>query len=101
MNEAELKDLAKSMGLKKVDNAEKDDLVYQIIDQQAIDASKNAPEEPKRRRGRAKKEATETAAKETKETKETETKKKTTKSSDDKSKKSKAEEPKQEETQAQ
>lgn len=98
MNEAELKDLAKSMGLKKVDNAEKDDLVYQIIDQQAIDASKNAPEEPKRRRGRAKKEATETAAKETKEK---ETKKKTTKSSDDKSKKSKAEEPKQEETQAQ
>ena len=98
MNEAELKDLAKSMGLKKVDNAEKDDLVYQIIDQQAIDASKNAPEEPKRRRGRAKKEATETAAKETKEK---ETKKKTTKSSDDKSKKSKAEEPQQEETQLQ
>ena len=43
MNEAELKDLAKSMGLKKVDNADKDDLVYQIIDQQAIEASKNAP----------------------------------------------------------
>ena len=60
MNEAELKDLAKSMGLKKVDNADKDDLVYQIIDQQAIEASKNAPEQPKRRRGRAKKDATDT-----------------------------------------
>lgn len=58
MSEAELKDLAKSMGLKKVDNADKDDLVYQIIDQQAIDASKNAPEQPKRKRGRAKKEVT-------------------------------------------
>ncbi|MDY6412025.1 MAG: transcription termination factor Rho [Bacteroidales bacterium] len=62
MNEAELKDLAKSMGLKKVDNADKDDLVYQIIDQQAIEASKNAPEQPKRRRGRAKKDATDTAS---------------------------------------
>lgn len=57
MNEAELKDLAKSMGLKKVDSMPKDDLVYLIIDQQAIDASKNAPEEPKRKRGRAKKES--------------------------------------------
>lgn len=61
MNEAELRDLAKSMGLKKVDNTDKDNLVYQIIDQQAIDASKNAPEQPKRRRGRAKKEVADNA----------------------------------------
>ena len=77
MSEAELKDLAKSMGMKKVDNTEKDDLVYHIIDQQAIDASKNAPEEPKRRRGRAKKDnadSTGAAATENKE----KTKKKTT-----------------------
>lgn len=85
MNEAELKSLAKSMGLKKVDNTDKDDLVYQIIDQQAIDASKNAPEQPKRRRGRAKKETNEsnevtpdTEAKE-KKTKKTSSKAKATK----------------------
>ena len=61
MNEAELKDLAKSMGLKKVNSASKDDLVYQIIDQQAIDAASNAPEQPKRRRSRTKKETNATA----------------------------------------
>ena len=69
MNEAELKDLAKSMGLKKVDNLDKDDLVYQIIDQQAIDASKNPEETTKRRRSRAKKDdsTAETTTKEKKE----------------------------------
>ena len=61
MNEAELKDLAKTMGLKKVNNADKDNLIYQIIDQQAIDASINTPEAPKRRRGRTKKESSDTA----------------------------------------
>jgi transcription termination factor Rho len=96
MNEAELKDLAKSMGLKKVDNADKDDLVYQIIDQQAIDAAKNAPEEPKRRRGRAKKETSEESAQDGKMK---EKKKRTAKSKDDKSKQNdtKAEESKPEE----
>ena len=54
MTNAELKDLAKSMGIKKVNNTPKEDLVYQIIDQQAIEASKNAPDEQKKRRGRAK-----------------------------------------------
>ena len=57
MSEAKLKDLAKSMGLKKIESAPKDDLIYQIIDQQAIDAASNDPEPPKRRRGRAKKES--------------------------------------------
>ena len=60
MTNAELKDLAKSMGIKKVNSTPKEDLVYQIIDQQAIDASKNAPEESKKRRGRAKKAANDT-----------------------------------------
>ena len=60
MTNAELKDLAKSMGIKKVNSTPKEDLVYQIIDQQAIDASMNAPEEPKKRRGRAKKTANDT-----------------------------------------
>ena len=50
MNEAELKDLAKSMGLKKVNSASKDDLVYQIIEQQAIYAASNAPEQPKKQK---------------------------------------------------
>ena len=86
MNEAELKDLAKSMGLKKVDSMPKDDLIYQIIDQQAIDAANNAPEAPKRRRGRTKKETKDEAQQES-DTKEK--KKKTTKSSEDKPKKTK------------
>ncbi|MBR5086312.1 MAG: transcription termination factor Rho [Muribaculaceae bacterium] len=75
MNEAELKDLAKSMGLKKVNSASKDDLVYQIIDQQAIDAASNAPEQPKRRRSRTKKE--------TKATTETQKTRKTKEKNDD------------------
>jgi len=57
MNEADLRSLASSMGLKKVDNFEKDDLVYQILDQQAIDESKN-PQSNSKRRGRSKKDET-------------------------------------------
>ena len=76
MSEAELKDLAKSMGLKKVSNAAKDDLVYQIIDQQAIEAATNATEPAKRKRSKTKKEpktaadATEASTQKTKKTKE-------------------------------
>lgn len=61
MTNAELKDLAKSMGIKKVNTTPKEDLVYQILDHQAIDASQNAPEEPKKRKGRAKKDNNDTA----------------------------------------
>lgn len=86
MNEAELKDLAKSMGLKKVNNVDKDDLIYQIIDQQAIDASINSPEAPKRRRGRTKKESSDTTKTEVKEKKE----KKSSKSGEESSKKAKS-----------
>ena len=74
MTNAELKDLAKSMGIKKVNSTPKEDLVYQIIDQQAIDASKNAPEEPKKRRTRAKKNTNDTS--ETQSTNEKDNKKK-------------------------
>ncbi len=86
MNEAELKDLAKTMGLKKVNNADKDSLIYQIIDQQAIDASINTPEAPKRRRGRTKKESSDTAKTVVEEKKE----KKSSKSTDASSKKTKS-----------
>ena len=85
MNEAELKDLAKSMGLKKVDSMPKDDLVYQIIDQQAIDASKT-PEPAKKRRGRAKKDANDDTPQQSKEK---DNKKKSAKNADDKPKKAK------------
>ena len=49
-----LRDLAKSMGIKKVDSAERMDLVFQVLDQQAIaQAMNNADEKPRRKRGRA------------------------------------------------
>lgn len=58
MNESQLRDLAKSMGLKKVDSVQKDDLIYFIIDQQAIDAANSAPPETsKRRRTKTKKDS--------------------------------------------
>ena len=66
MNEAELRDLAKSMGLKKVASVPKDDVIYFIIDQQAIDAAQNAPDPSKRRRGKAKKEAADSSPQEPK-----------------------------------
>ena len=57
MAEAELKDLAKSMGLKKIDSTDKDDLVFQILDQQAIQEAANAPKAaPKKKPARPKKE---------------------------------------------
>ena len=35
MNENELVDIAKSMGLKKIDPSKKQELIYRIIDEQA------------------------------------------------------------------
>jgi len=54
MPDAQLRDVAKSMGLKKVDSADRDDLVYGILDQQAISGSANATEAQAspRKRGR-------------------------------------------------
>ena len=47
-----LRSLAKSMGIKKTDSAERMDLVFQVLDQQAIAESMNGEEKPKRKRGR-------------------------------------------------
>lgn len=48
-SESELKAIAGSMGMKKIDAAQKDDLIYRILDQQAIDMAATATE--KKRRG--------------------------------------------------
>ncbi len=42
MADNELKSIAESMGLKKIDLSQRDDLVYSILDQQAIDHAANA-----------------------------------------------------------
>lgn len=54
MSEDQLKELAKSMGLKKVDSTPHDELVFHILDQQAIDGS-NEPKAPAAKRTRQKK----------------------------------------------
>ena len=52
MNQSELKAIAESMGISKIDDLSQDDLIYTILDQQAIDSSKasaaNMPERKKR-----------------------------------------------------
>ena len=50
MSDDQLRELAKSMGIKRVDSAGHDDLVYQVLDQQAIVEAANAPEPTSRRR---------------------------------------------------
>jgi len=52
MTDEALKNLAEGMGLKKVNPSKREELIYRILDQQAIKFSENAPEEPPRRRGR-------------------------------------------------
>ena len=66
MNEADLKSIAESMGLKKVDSIEKDDLIYKILDQQAINVATSTASEKKRRPAKepkAKKEKTQSTEK--------------------------------------
>ena len=53
MSESDLKSLAKSMGIKKVESIDKEDLVFQVLDQQAIIDAANAPDKPKRKRTRS------------------------------------------------
>lgn len=48
MSESELKTIAESMGMKKVDPTKKDELIYRILDQQAIDMAANASEKKRR-----------------------------------------------------
>ena len=52
MNEDQLRELAKSMGIKRVDSASQEDLVFQVLDHQAETEAANAPEPGKRRRER-------------------------------------------------
>ena len=52
MSDGQLRELAKSMGLKRVDSADHDDLVYQVLDHQAETEAANAPEQGRRRRER-------------------------------------------------
>lgn len=49
MTEAELKSIAESMGIKKVDSLQQEDLVYKILDQQASDFAATSSVEKKRK----------------------------------------------------
>ncbi len=49
MDEIQLKNIAESMGIKKVDALQQEDLVYKILDQQAIDLAAASTVEKKRR----------------------------------------------------
>ena len=52
MSDAQLRELAKSMGIKRVDSIDYDDLVYQVLDHQAETEAANTPEPTRRRRER-------------------------------------------------
>jgi len=52
MSDDQLRELAKSMGIKKVDSAEHNALVFDVLDHQAETEAANAPEPAKRRRER-------------------------------------------------
>lgn len=52
MSDDEIKNIAESMGIKKVNPANREDNIYKILDQQAINLAANAPEEAPRKRGR-------------------------------------------------
>ena len=64
MSDSQLRDIARSMGLKKVDATDSEALIYQVLDQQASEAAKTPEPAPKRKRGR--KAATEAKATEVK-----------------------------------
>ncbi len=53
MPDAELKAVAESMGIKKIDLSKKEDVVYSILDQQAIDRAASSAADGKRRNDRA------------------------------------------------
>ena len=57
MSDEQLRELAKSMGVKHVDVIEHDSLVYEVLDHQAETEAANAPEPGKRRRERIRKPA--------------------------------------------
>ncbi len=49
MNDSDLKGVAESMGLKKIDMTQKENLIYRILDQQALNMSSDNSAEKKRR----------------------------------------------------
>jgi transcription termination factor Rho len=53
----ELKTIAKDLGVKKVESFKKKDLIYKILDQQAIKASENLPAAKEKKRPRPRKKA--------------------------------------------
>jgi len=57
MSDEQLRDLAKSMGIKHVDSIDHDGLVYEVLDHQAEAEAASAPEPTKRRRERIRKPA--------------------------------------------
>lgn len=64
MNEQELKTIAEAMGIKKFDPEKRDELIYQILDQQAIDMAASATD--KKRRNKEEKTKTENKSTESK-----------------------------------
>ena len=52
MSDVQLRDIARSMGLKKVDSTDAVELLYQVLDHQATEAAKTPESAPKRKRGR-------------------------------------------------
>ena len=52
MSDEQLRELAKSMGIKGVDSIDHDALVFEVLDQQAVTEAANAPEPTRRRRER-------------------------------------------------
>ena len=52
MSDEQLRELAKSMGIRRADSANHDDLVYEVLDHQAEIEAANAPEPTRRRRER-------------------------------------------------
>ena len=52
MSDEQLRELAKTMGIKRADSTDHDDLVFQVLDHQAETEAANAPEPTKRRRER-------------------------------------------------
>jgi hypothetical protein len=54
MTDADLVSTAESIGLKKIDIAQRENLIYEILDQQAIDkATANAQRQPRKKRAKA------------------------------------------------
>ena len=54
MDEAQLRSVAKDMGIKKAESTDRQELVYQVLDQQAIDGAQNEPVTGRRKKSEQK-----------------------------------------------